>query len=89
MSEKAVSDPTQDKTLKPKKKEKPLRADEPLHVKDAAPEKPEAKINKYGFLHVNGKLAEHLGVEFGKDKKNVPVTIERVEGGFVVKIVKA
>jgi hypothetical protein len=59
-----------------------------LHVKDVAPEKPKAKINKYGFLHVNGKLAKHLGVEFGKDKVDVPVTIERIEGGFVVKIVK-
>ena len=88
MSEKTVSDPTQDKTLKPRK-EKPVRADEPLHVKDVAPEKPEAKINKYGFLHVNGKLAKHLGVEFGKDKADVPVTIERVEGGFVVKTLKA
>jgi len=82
MSEKTVSDPTQDKTLKPKK-EKPVRADEPLHVK------PEAKINKYGFLHVNGKLAKHLGVEFGKDKADVPVALERIEGGFVVKILKA
>jgi len=89
MSEKAVSDPTQDKALKPKKKEKLLRADEPLHVKDVAPEKPEAKINKYGFLHINGKLAKHLGVEFGKDKADVPVTIERIEGGFVVKVLKA
>jgi len=87
MSEKAVSDPTQDKALKPKK-EKPVRADEPLHVRDVAP-KPEAKINKYGFLHVNGKLAEHLGVEFGKDKADVPVVIEKIEGGFVVKILKA
>jgi hypothetical protein len=88
MSEKTVSTPTQDKTLKTQKKEKPARADEPLHVKDAAPQKPEAKINKYGFLHVNGKLAKHLGVEFGKDKADVPVAIERIEGGFVVKLVK-
>jgi len=80
MPEKAVSDP---------KKEKPVRADEPLHVKDVAPEKPEAKINKYGFLHVNGKLAKHLGVEFGKDKADVPVTIEPIEKGFIVKLVKS
>jgi len=86
MSEKAVSDPTQDKMLNPKEKGKPVRADEPLHVKDAAPEKPEAKINKYGFLHVNGKLAKHLGVEFGKDKADVRVTIEKIEGGFIVKV---
>jgi hypothetical protein len=88
MPEKTASDPTQDKTLKPKK-EKALRADEPLHAKDVAPKKPEAKINKYGFLHVNGKLAKHLGVEFGKDKADVPVNIERIEGGFIVKVVKA
>ena len=85
MPEKIVSDQAQDKTPKPKK---PVRADEPLHVKDVAPGKPEAKINKYGFLHVNGKLAKHLGVEFGKDKADVPVTIERIPGGFVVKIVR-
>jgi len=89
MSEKAVSDQTQDKMLKPSNKKKPAIADEPLHVKDAAPEKPEAKINKYGFLHVNGKLAKHLGVEFGKDKKDIPVSIEPIEGGFVVKMLKA
>jgi len=86
MPQKAVSDPTQDKTPKPKK---PARADEPLHAKDVSPEKPEAKINKYGFLHVNGKLAKHLGVEFGKDKADVPVAIEQIQGGFVVKILKA
>ena len=89
MPEKIVSGPTQDETLKLQKKEKPARADEPLHVKDATPEKPEAKINKYGFLHVNGKLAKHLGVEFGKDKADVPVTIERIEGGFIVRVKSA
>jgi len=85
MSEKTVFDPTENKTLTPKK-EKPVRADEPLHVKDMPPEKPEAKINKYGFLHVNGKLAKHLGVEFGKDKADVPVSIEPIEKGFVVRL---
>jgi hypothetical protein len=49
----------------------------------------QAKINKYGFLHVNGKLAQHLGVEFGKDKADVPVTIEQTPASFVVKLVKA
>jgi hypothetical protein len=34
-------------------------------------------------------LAKHLGVEFGKDKKDVPVMIEEVPGGFTVKILKA
>ena len=57
-------------------------------------EKPEAKartpkINKYGFLHVDRDLAKHLGIELGKDKSDVPVTIERIESGFVVKIAKA
>jgi len=83
MPEKIVSDSTQDKTLKPKK---PVRAEEPLHAKDVATEKPEAKINKYGFLHVNGKLAKHLGVSFGKDKVDVPVTIEQIEKGFIVRV---
>ena len=92
MPEKIVSDSTEDKPPKPKK---PVRADEPLHAKDegvanAKPEKKRTpKINKYGFLHVNGDLAGHLGVSFGKDKEDVPVTVERIEGGFVVKIVKA
>jgi len=85
MHEKIVNDTTHEKMLKPKK-EKPFRAEEPLHVKDVAPEKPEAKFNKYGFLHVNGKLAKHLGIKFGKDKEDVPVSIERIEGGFVVKV---
>ena len=61
MPEKIVYDPTQDKALKPKNKEKPVRADEPLHAEEAKPEKAKL-INKYGFLHINGKLAEHLGV---------------------------
>jgi hypothetical protein len=69
MSEKIVSDTTQDKTLKPKK---PARADKPLPAKDVAPEKPEAKINKYGFLHVNGKLAKHIGVELARTKRMFP-----------------
>jgi len=72
MPEKIVSDPTQDKTLKTEKKEKPVRADEPLHVKDVAPEKPEAKINKYGFLHVNGKLAKHLALNLAKTRRTFP-----------------
>jgi hypothetical protein len=55
-------------------------------VEYVAPEKPEAKINKYSFLHVNGKLAKHLRVEFGKDKADVPVVIEPIEKGFVVRL---
>jgi len=87
MPEKIVSEPTQDKTLRPKK-EKPLRADEPLHAKEATPEKaPKSPyINKYGFLHVDKDIAKHLGVEFGKDKADVPVTIEKIEGGFSVRL---
>ena len=57
----------------------------------AKPEKKakEEHINKYGFLHVDKDLAKYLGIELGKDKADVPVTIERIEGGFTVKIVKA
>jgi len=79
MPEKIVSNPTQDKTLKPKQKEKPVIADEPLHAE-------EAKINKYGFFHVDKKLAEHLDVAFGKDKQDVLVTIERIPGGFIIRL---
>jgi len=84
MPEKIVYDSMQDKTLKPKKKE-PIEADELLHAEEAKPEKT-AFINKYGFLHINGKLAKHLGVEFGKDKQNVPVIIEPIERGFTVRL---
>jgi len=84
MPEKIVHDPMQDKTLNPKEKE-PVKADEPLHTDEAKPEKTPF-INQYGFLHINGKLAKHLGVEFGKDKgRKVPVTIELIEGGFIVR----
>jgi hypothetical protein len=30
-------------------------------------------------------LAAHLGVEFGKDKQDVPVTIERARGNLILK----
>lgn len=55
-------------------------------------EKPEKnsrtpKINKYGFLHVDKDLAKHLGIELGKDKNDVPVQIERIPEGFIVKLV--
>lgn len=77
-----------------------LRADEKLHEKDAglkakkekekkekAPKAPKTPyINKYGFLHVDKNLAQHLGIELGKDKADVGVTIELIEGGFVVKL---
>jgi len=91
MPEKIVSNPTQDKTLKPKEKEKPkVRADEPLHAKEAGLKEEKAPktpyINKYGFLHVDRKLAEHLGLEFGKDKADVPVAIEQIEKGFTVRL---
>jgi hypothetical protein len=70
------------------RKEKHVRADEELHKDEAKPEKGRY-INKYGFLHVDKNLAKHLGVEFGKDKADVPVTIEEIPGGFVVKILKS
>ena len=57
---------------------------------ETPPEKTKTyKINKYGFLHCDKDLAKHLGVQFGKDRSDVPVTIERVENGFIVRIVKA
>jgi len=84
MPEKIVYDPNQDKSRKPKKEE-PVKADEPLHTDEAKPEKT-AFINKYGFLHINEKLAKHLGVEFGKDKVNVPVIIELIDRGFTVRL---
>ena len=88
MPEKIVRDPAKDRSRNPKAKEKPVKADEPLHAEEAKEEKPvrSDKINKYGFLHVDKKLAEHLGVKFGKDKADVPVTIERIEGGLIVKL---
>ena len=67
-----------------KKKDQPV-ADEELHKKDIE-EPAEGKVNKYGFLHVDKKLAAHLSVAFGKDKADVPVTIEKIPGGFVVKL---
>ena len=45
-----------------------------------------AKLKKYGFLHVDKNLAKHLGIELGKNKEDVPVTIERIEDGFIVKL---
>lgn len=45
------------------------------------------KINKYGFLHVDKKLAKHPGIELGKDKTDVPVSIELIPNGFIVKLV--
>jgi hypothetical protein len=91
MVEKTVYDPDAhkegEKNLKPKAKPK-TRADEPMHAKEAKPEKKEKTpfINKYGFLHVDKNLASHLGIEFGKDKEDVPVAIELIEGGFIVRL---
>jgi hypothetical protein len=53
MPEKIVSDPTQDETPKPKKKE---RADEP--VKEF-----EAKLSKYSFIYVPKKAVPSLPFE--------------------------
>jgi hypothetical protein len=33
-------------------------------------------------------MRAHLGVEFGKGKADVPVSIEPIQGGFTVKLVK-
>lgn len=44
------------------------------------------KINKYGFLHINKDLAKHLGIELGKDKQDIPVQIEHIEDGFIVRL---
>lgn len=66
------------------KKKDPGGADEALHQEEE-PVK-EGKINKYGFIHVGKKLAEHLGTSFGKDKADVLVTIEKIPGGFIVKL---
>jgi hypothetical protein len=87
MSEKIVSDQTQDKALKPKERKKPIRAEEPWHIDEAKGKKGD-EINKYGFLHINKDLTKHLGVKFGRDKTDAPVAIERIESGFVVKVVK-
>lgn len=61
---------------KPKEKAKPK------------PEKkePEAFINAYGFLRINQNLAEHLGLRFAKDQEKTSVTIERIPGGFIVRL---
>ena len=56
MPEKIVCGPTQDKTLKPKKKEKPVRADGPVTEF-------KAKLNKYGFIHVPKKALPSLPFE--------------------------
>lgn len=62
-------------------------------TKVKAQKKPEKKqrspfINKYGFLHINGDLAKHLSIQdhLGKNGENVPVIIERIERGFIVKL---
>ena len=89
MPEKIVRDPAKDRSRNPKAKEKPVKADEPLHAEEAKEEKPARsdKINKYGFLHVGKELAEHLGLVFTKGKgKDVPVTVEPIERGFIVKL---
>ena len=60
-------------------------------AKASKPEKKDRtpKINKYGFLHVDKDLAKHLGVELGKDKEDVPVSVERIPGGFIVKLAES
>jgi len=67
------------------KKAKP--AEEETKPEEKAKPERQAFINQYGFLHVSEKIAEHLGVpKFGKDTgQKVPVTIELIEGGFIVR----
>ena len=64
MPEKIDFDPTQDKAPKPKEKEKPDIADEPLHAEEAKGKELltefKAKLNKYGFLHVPKKALSSL-----------------------------
>jgi hypothetical protein len=80
--EKLVYDPKEHS-----KNEKNLGSKKPAKVQTQPEEKARTpKINKYGFLHIDKDLAKHLGIELGKDKNDVPVQIERVEGGFVVKL---
>ena len=71
MPEKIVSDPTQDKALKPNQKEKPVRADEPVTGF-------EAKLNKWGFIHVPKKALPSLPFEAEE-----PLTA-RIEGQALV-----
>ena len=54
--EKTVYDPTQDKTLKPKKKETAVTAEEPVTGF-------KCKLNKYGFIHVPKKALPSLPFE--------------------------
>lgn len=87
------------KEFEKKLQQKPVTVKEEgkAHTGETEPEakakKPKVKtgpsgpfINKYGFLHVNGNLAKHLGIELGKDKANVPVTVEPIENGFIVRL---
>ena len=71
MPEKIVSDQTHDKTLKPKEKEKPVRADEPVTEF-------KAKLNKWGFIHVPKKALPSLPFEAEQ-----PLTA-RIEGQALV-----
>jgi len=43
---------------------------------------------KYGFVHVNMKIAQCLNIAFGKDKNDIPCTIDllKEERGFIVKL---
>ena len=73
MPEKIASDPTQDKTLKPKKKEKPVGADEPVTEF-------KCKLNKYGFIGIRKKARPFLPF-----KPEEPL-IARIEGeGLVIR----
>jgi len=46
----------------------------------------ETKISKYGFLHLDGAMANALGITISKETGDVPVIVEVVEGALVVKV---
>ena len=46
----------------------------------------ETKISKYCFLHLDGAMANALGITISKETGDVPVIVEVVEGALVVKV---
>lgn len=68
---KTVSDPTQGETLELNRKEKPIRADEPVTEF-------KAKLNKWGFIHVPKRTVPSLPFKIEK-----PLTA-RIDGKMLV-----
>ena len=77
---KEVYDPKEHKANDKKVGSKNAKAKEKPKQRKSTP-----KINKYGFLHLDKDIAEYLGVY----KTETPVTIELIENGFTVRLVKA